>query len=165
MLIPASLKSPLLRSVLTASLGLSLGACVVSPHHGEHVGNTNSTIPFEIYALAPNAAIEVTCAHHYGGSMPVTSVTGSSNPITFSGEVVYPKTFNTALPSNCWESWTGRDFNYITYLHVKVNGYNATTYDEDGLDCLFGKIADGIGPITAGSACRRDGNSILLYAN
>lgn len=162
---PVSLKSLLFKSSLTALLGISLQACVVSPHHGEHVGNTNSVIPFEIYAISPGAAISVTCSHHYGGATPVTTVTGGTTPITLSGQVVYAKSFNRTLPANCWEPWRGSNFNYITYLQVKVNDYNAAVYDEAGLDCLFGKISDGIGPITAGSACRMSGNSILLYAD
>lgn len=150
------------------AIGLSaamLSGCVISPNHGEHIGNTSSTIDFQIYALGPNVPVTVTCSHHYGDPQPVATVHSSTSPITFNGQTVYAANFSQVLPSGCWDSWYSSDFNYITYLQVDVDGYSAANYTEEGIECLGDKFAEGIGPVTAGGQCRTSYNAILLYAD
>jgi hypothetical protein len=148
-----------------ALLCAALSSCVINPHHSQHTGTRATPIRFEIFSITPNASITVTCSHHYGNVMNVTSFTGGSNPITYAGQTVYAKTMNITLPQGCWEPWSGPNYSYITYIRVKQGGYNSAVFDEAGLDCLFDEIGDGTGPITAGINCRYDGSDILLFAN
>lgn len=152
------------KALLCAAL-LAASACVVTPNHGDKVGSRSSSVPFEIFATKPNAALSITCSKHFGGATTIASFTGGSTPVTYAGETVYMKKHSMVIPSACWESWSGPNYSYITYIRVKQDNNNAVVFDAAGSDCLFEQIGDGIGPITAGFECKRDGPDILLLAD
>lgn len=151
--------------VFASALCASGLGCVVSPIHGEHVGSRSSPVYFDIYATSSGASMQMTCSHHYGNVQVVSNFTGGTSPATIYGETVYPSGRSVTLPSSCWETWSGDDFSYITYIRVKQGEYNALVFDEEGSECLGDQLGMGVGPISAALECRRDGPDILLLAN
>lgn len=154
----------MLRWTSIFALCAALSACVVNPYHGQNVGPRNTPITFEIYATKPSAALSVTCSSHFGSPVTIATFTGGSNPIKYADETVYAKQRTITIPDSCWESWSGSNYNFITYIRVKQGSDYVAVFDTPGLDCLWEAIGDGTGPITAGANCKRDGADILLYA-
>lgn len=149
------------RTLLTSLLALN-GACVISPYSGQTV-DRNAPVRFEIYATSPNASIRLECRHHYSSVLWSTTITGGSNPITYGGDTLYPKTVNITIPSTCWETWGSQ---YITYIRPFQGSYNMAVFDEAGQDCVFDQVfGEQVSPISAGLDCRKQGNDILLLSN
>lgn len=152
------------KALLWAAL-LAASACVVTPNHGDKIGSRSSSVKFEIFATKPNAALSITCSKHYGPATIIATFTGGNSGITYANETVYMKKHTMVIPSACWESWSGPNYSHITYVRVKQDNNNAVVFDAAGADCLFEQIGDGVGPITAGIECKRDGADILLLAD
>lgn len=155
----------MLRVFLFAALCAVAVACVIEPYHGKHIGTRSTPITFEIFATKANAALTVTCSHHYGNLQTIDTFVGGSSPITYAGETVYMKKRTITIPNSCWESWSGNGYTHITYIRVKQDDNFTSVFDQAGVDCVFEQIGDGVGPITAGFECQLDGKDILLYAN
>lgn len=140
---------------------LLASACMVSPYAGQTV-DKNQPILFEFYMLSPNAPITIRCSNTSGVTDWSTTIRGGSTPFTFGGDTLYPTTARITLPPQCWSNFGSGDF---TFIRPTQDSYSVATYTKEGLDdCLFKRIFQGESPISAGSACRTQGNAIRIDA-
>jgi hypothetical protein len=160
----------LVRRLLLLPLPLLVSAsCVTGPHYDQHLTSHTDAIDLEVWASEPGAAIEAQCANHYSPWSTFATFTASTTAIVVHGDSVYHGVKNhVVVPLSCWDL----DFSPVaTYLHFTqtANGhtYGMQTYDQAGLDCLFGRIFTE-GPYGPGLDCALKGDlatQIRLLAN
>jgi len=109
--------------------------------------------------------MQITCSHHYGPATVIANYTGGTSPVVINGETLYASPRTMTLPSSCWESWSGPNYSYITYIRVRQGEYYSYVFDEAGSICLGDQLGMGEGPTPATLDCARSGPDILLLAN
>ncbi|MCA9188173.1 MAG: hypothetical protein R3E01_22855 [Pirellulaceae bacterium] len=115
---------------LLALAAISTTGCVITPYTGYVAKSRQENISFHGWSLDPNASVKVYARNKYTGNYDViaTTTTGTT-AYNYYGEQWYYWHVNKVIPSSYWNnanSW----FKASSLLRVKINGYDATSFEE-----------------------------------
>jgi hypothetical protein len=158
-------------SGLALAASLLSGACVTTPHNGDNLASTSSSVSLQGYGLGPSRPIGVEAATAASGpyvAVPggttTTSSTGSPIPYGPNGsQTVYLYAFSVAavIPAPRWHTVPGCATNE-TFVRIHDNSYAYTTFDAgDWSACLQAHGQLGDDTISAIYACHSARSPVL----
>lgn len=157
------------RLVLAAG-ALAVGACVTSPTWGDEP-TRRDPIDFAGTASVAGAPLRIQAWNHATSAFEtVRNFTGGSTRLATSPDLYGWSQVGITLPDRYWVP-AGATCRTGGMANIRVQQRNSdgsyfdlVTFDAAGEECLWDRIADGEHPAAAGNACRREDETIVLFA-
>lgn len=147
-----------------------VAACVTSPTWGDEP-TRRDPIDWTGTASAARAPLRIQAFNHATGAFEtVRSFEASSSRVASSPDLFSWSTVGLTLPDRYWVP-AGASCRDGGMANLRVQERNTdgsfrdlVTFDAAGEACLYEQIGDGTHPVAAGNACKREDDTIALFA-